>query len=268
MANLLLTLLALYIGIILLMYGLQRVMLYHPSRQIEAPASYGLSGFSEETATAADGTKLQLWYRKAKAGMPTVAYFHGNAYHVGGRAAIYDALAARGFGVLALSYRGYGKSDGSPTEDGLYMDARAALAWLAEKQIPTAHTLLFGESLGTGVAVQMATEYPIGMLILEAPYTAVEDRASELYRFIPVRLMIKDKFRSIDKIGRIKAPLLLFHGELDGIIPVHHGRALLAAAPEPKQAYFFPLVHHNDFDSALISEHVLGFARQHKLVNE
>lgn len=265
MMNLLLSLAAFYLLIVVLMYTLQRTMLYHPSKEIGTPEQYGLSGFTEDFITAADGTRLQIWYRKADEGRPTIAYFHGNAAHIGNRAYSYDALAKKGFGLLALSYRGYGKSEGSPTEEGLYMDARAAIAYLNGKGLPTGQLILYGESLGSGVAVQMAVEHPVAMLVLEAPYTSVEDRASELYRFIPVRMMIKDKFRSIDKIHSVSAPILLFHGELDPIIPVRHGWALLAAANEPKQGYFFPGVHHNDFDSALISEHILAFAQRHNL---
>lgn len=265
MINLLLSLVAFYLVIVVLMYTLQRLLLYHPSRRIGPPDTYGLSGFSEDFINAPDGTPLQVWYRPAAQGFPTIAYFHGNADHIGNRSPILQALADKGFGVLGLSYRGYGKSGGSPDENGLYMDARTAIAYLNGKGIATENLILYGESLGTGVAVQMATEHPVAMLILQAPYISVEDRASELYRFIPVKRMIKDKFRSIDKIGRVRAPLLLFHGEQDAVIPPSHGRRLLAQANEPKQGHFLGQTHHNDFDSALISEHVLAFTRTHQL---
>ncbi len=268
MLTILIMLAAAYATVIALMYGLQRILLYHPSRRIEEVASYALTGFEDHSALTADNKRIHLWYFPAKPGFPTILYFHGNAFHMGGRAPIYRALAAKGFGMLAVSYRGYGKSEGSPTEQGLYIDARTAMGFLKDKGIGPQQIMLYGESLGTGVATQMATEFPVGALILQSPYTAVEDRAAELYRFIPVRRLIKDKFRSIDKIGQVKSPLLLFHGELDDTIPVAHGRAMLQAANEPKQGYFLSDTNHNDFDSALLSEHVLTFARKYGLIGE
>lgn len=264
MLLLFLTLIATYAFVAGLMYTLQRFMLYHPNRHIKTPDVYGLEDFSEYFTAAADGTHLQLWYKPSTNNLPMIAYFHGNAGHIGERAYIYRALANQGFGVLALSYRGYGKSQGKPTEAGLYQDARAAIDFLLnEKKIPLSEMIFFGESLGTGVAVQMATEYQMAALVLQSPYISVEDRASELYRYIPVKRLLKDKFRSIDKIGSVTAPVLIFHGERDDVIPVKHGHTLLEAANEPKQAYFFPDVRHNDFDSSLISEHVLAFTRQY-----
>lgn len=266
MTNLFTNLLIAYVLLIVLMYSLQRMLLFHPDKNLESPQVYGLSDFEDISITSEDGLKLQIWYRAANAGFPTIAYFHGNAHNISGRAGIYAALASKGFGVAALSYRGYGKSEGSPSEQGLYTDARAVMAFLKEKGITPEHAALYGESLGTGVAVQMATEYPVSMLVLQAPYISVEDRASELYSFVPVKLMIKDKFRSIDKIKNVKAPLILFHGELDNVITVIHGRTLFEAANEPKQGFFFPTINHNDFDTGLISAHVLDFARKHNLI--
>ncbi|MBY0408120.1 MAG: alpha/beta hydrolase, partial [Rickettsiales bacterium] len=202
-------------------------------------------------------------------GFPTIVYFHGNASHMGNRAGKYQAFADKGFGVLAVSYRGYGKSTGAPTELGLYEDARAALAYVSENlHTPLSQVLIYGESLGSGVAVQMACEHEIGALVLEAAYLSVAQRAAELYPYIPVNWLIKDGFHSIRKIGKVKAPLLLFHGELDETIPFAHGKALFEAAPSVKQSHYFPHVGHNDFDSALISEHVLGFAIAHHLIRK
>jgi fermentation-respiration switch protein FrsA (DUF1100 family) len=266
MTNLVIFLIIAYVTVLVLMYSLQRMMLYHPSKRIEAPEAYGLEGFSEYFINAADGTRLQIWYRPAQAGFPTIAYFHGNADHMGGRAPLFSALTAKGFGLAALSYRGYGKSEGTPSEQGLYQDARAMIGFVESQGVAPNRIMLYGESLGTGIATQMAVEYPVAALALQSPYISVEDRASELYRFIPVKWLMKDKYRSIDKIGKIKATLILFHGEMDSIIPVSHGRRMLEAAPEPKKAYFLPQTSHNDFDSTLISEHVLDFARQHQLV--
>ena len=255
-----------YGGLCLYLYANQRKMIYHPDTQIGSPESYGLTGF-EERFIRKDHAALQLWLHQASADMPMVVYFHGNASHLGNRASIFAALAAKGFGVVAVSYRGYGKSMGVPTEAGIYEDARAAMAYVAQDlKVPVAQTMVFGESLGTGVAVQMASEFAVGALVLQAAYLSVAQRASEIYPYIPVKLLIKDRFHSLKKIPGVKAPLLLFHGELDDTIPLAHGKQLFAAATSPKTSYFFPQTNHNDFDSAVISEHVLAFAKEHQLI--
>lgn len=255
-----------YMAVLSYLYVNQRRLIYRPDTVIGPPSSYGLSGF-EERFIRNDDSPLQLWYHAQEPRMPLVVYFHGNASHMGNRAGIFQALQAQGFGVLALSYRGYGKSAGEPSEDGLYADARAAMDHAMQAlRVPAERIILFGESLGTGVAVQMASEYPVGALVLQAAYISVAQRAAELYPYIPVRRLIRDHYHSLSKMPRVQAPLLMFHGELDQTIPAAHGRQVFEAAAGPKQAFFFPQVSHNDFDSALISEHVSAFARAHHLI--
>ena len=267
MIGIFLTFLVIYLLVVGLLYSFQRQLIYHPDKNIGPPAQYGLEGFSEYFITTADHISIQLWYRPAAPGFPTIVYYHGNAYHLGNRAGIYAALAGQGFGVMAVSYRGYGKSGGKPSEQGIYNDARAAIAFLTEQQhIPLTQIMLYGESLGTGVAIQMATEYNVGALILQAAYTGVAARAAEIYFYVPVRLLIADRYHSLDKISKVKAPLLLFHGERDNVIPVAHGRAVFDAAASPKQSFFFPHGSHNDFDSHVISAHVSEFAEKHNLI--
>lgn len=256
-------LITLYSGILAFMAIFQRKLLYLPDKKIGGPEIYGLVGFSEYFIKTPDNFSLQAWYKPAKADMPTILYFHGNASHMGNRAGIYSALARKGFGVLSVSYRGYGKSEGSPHEQGLYTDARTAIAFLTEQnKIPLENIILYGESLGTGVAVHMAQEYKVRALILQAPYTSVTGRAAEIYFFLPVKLVMYDHFDSISKIANIKSPLLILHGELDITIPIHHGKTLLAAAPEKKQAIYFHDVGHNNFDSSAIAENVLEFVNR------
>lgn len=247
------------------LYVNQRRMIYHPDRHVGEPRAYGLEGF-EERFIGQPPSRLQVWWRAAEAGMPLVVYFHGNASHLGNRAGIYAALAAKGFGVLALSYRGYGKSDGMPSEQGIYADARTAMAYAESLGFTHGKTIIFGESLGTGVAVQMASEFGVGGLVLQAAYISVAQRAAEIYPYIPVKFLIKDRYHSLSKIAKVKAPLLLFHGELDDTIPLAHGKQLFGAATSVKQAIYFPKINHNDFDTTLISEHVLAFAQEHHLI--
>lgn len=267
MINFIIIMIVLYSGIVLGMGIFQRALLYLPDKSIGTPEQYGLSGFTEKFIKTANDVSIQTWYKPAQKGMPTIIYCHGNASHIGNRAGIFSALSGKGFGVLAVSYRGYGKSGGSPSEDGLYADARAAVAYaLNDKKIPPEKIIIFGESLGTGVAVQMAGEYRVGGLILQAPYTSISDRASEIYWFIPVKLILMDDFDSIGKINRVLSPLLIFHGAQDLTIPISHGKKLFSAANEPKEAVFFPEVGHNNFDSAEIAERVLQFANKYGII--
>ncbi|MDX1975507.1 MAG: alpha/beta fold hydrolase [Rickettsiales bacterium] len=259
--------LLLYGALLVYMYTMQRKLLYFPDVDIAPPESYGLSGFSDLRVRSSDNLSVQLWYAPAAANMPTILYFHGNAAHIGNRSAIYGALSAQGFGVAALSYRGYGKSDGTPSEQGIYADARAALAFLTmEKNIPLSQIMLFGESLGTGVAIQIASESDVAAVILQAPYTSVAARAAQIYYYVPVRLLITDRFDSLSKIGRVKAPVLFFHGELDQVIPIQQGKALFDASPSLKRAYYFPQVGHTDFDPAIQTAHIIEFAKEYKII--
>lgn len=265
MIGLLITLAAAYAVLLVALTLAQRLLIYHPDKSIGPPAQYGLSHFDDITTVTSDKVTLQLWYAKAQPGMPTVVYYHGNSYNLSDRAGIYGALAGKGLGVLALSYRGYGRSQGSPSEQGLYNDARAAIAYLTKKGVPLGRIILFGESLGTGVATRMATEYDVGGLVLQAPYTSVVNRAAEIYRLVPVRILLRDRFDTLSRITQVKCPLMIFHGERDPTIPIAHGKALLEAAICQKKAYFFPDRAHNDFDSAVISSHVLDFAKENQL---
>lgn len=268
--------LIMYIAIVLAMAVFQRNLLYLPDKIIETPQQYGLSGFDElfiksknelvdfATPSITQET-IQLWYKPSQNLMPTIIYFHGNASHIGNRSGILSALSNKGLGVLAVSYRGYGKSTGNPSEQGLYTDARSAINFLVkEKNIALSDIIIYGESLGSGVAIQMASEMSFGGLILQAPYTSITNRAAEIYWFLPVKLILRDNFDSINKIEKIQSPLLIFHGELDTTIPVSHGKAIFNAAPQLKKIIYFPDVEHNNFDSEVIADDVLRFVENKK----
>lgn len=267
MIKFLLVLIVCYAAIVLALYVFQRKLLYMPDRNISPPQSYGLQGFSDLFIPSKDGLNIQLWHKTAQSGFPTIIYFHGNAANLGNRAPSYQSFVDKGFGVLALSYRGFGKSEGSPSEEGIYHDARATIAYAKnELGLKIDRLVYYGESLGSGVAIQMATEHSPGALILEAPYTSVAGRAAEIYFYVPVGLLIKDRFDSIGKIAQVHTPLLILHGEKDITIPISHGKALLDKANTPKKAEFFPDRGHNDFDRDVISTHVLDFTQTHGLI--
>jgi fermentation-respiration switch protein FrsA (DUF1100 family) len=247
-----------YIAILTGLYTAQRLLMYHPNTSLADPAQYNLPGISLQKLDTADGEQLIAWFAPASDAYPTILYFHGNAEHLGNRADKFRAFTDRGFGLLAVSYRGYGGSSGAPSEEGLYHDARAALAFLESKGIKATDTVFYGESLGSGVAVKLATEHAPKLLVLEAPYTSVADRAQEIYWYAPVRYLLKDIYNSLGRIKEVHAPLVIIHGEDDLTIPIHHGRALLAEANEPKTGIFLKAVGHTDFPVATLVDAVVA----------
>ncbi|MBT3701210.1 MAG: alpha/beta hydrolase [Alphaproteobacteria bacterium] len=242
-------------------YLAQRRMMYFPATYLPTPQDAGLKGAETVTLRTADGLQLVAWYVAAKpaADLSTIVYFHGNAGNIAGRTFRIRQYLDAGYGVLLVEYRGYGGNPGKPTEQGLYDDGRAAMAFLEQRGVAAADTVLFGESLGSGVAVQLATEYETSALVLEAPYTSTVDVAAEAYWFLPVRSMMKDRFDSLGKISKISAPVLVLHGEHDRTIPVAHGRKLLSAANEPRRGVFFDHGGHNDLPNHGSDAQVLRF---------
>jgi uncharacterized protein len=234
LVGLALVLLALYVGMIGTLYFFQRVLLYPGAGRRATVAEAGLTGFDDVVVTTADGERLVAWWHPPRPGRSIIVYFHGNGGSLWNRRARARAITASGRGLLMVSYRGYSGSTGSPTEDGLRLDAQAAYAWIARRYEPS-RLVLYGESLGTGVAVRLAAERPIGGLVLDAPFTSAADVASLTYWFVPVTWLMRDQFRSIDVIGQVKAPILILHGDRDGIVPIALGERLHAAAPEPKR---------------------------------
>lgn len=257
----------LYVLVCLLMWAFQRDLMYVPMRGIQAPAVYGLADFQEIGLVSDDKIPVTTWYRPAREGYPTIIHFHGNGGNLSHRAAYFKLLAQAGFGVLALDYRGYGLSGGTPTETGFYADGRAVMAYATGTLgLPLEKIILYGESIGTGVAVQMASEFESAALVLQSPFTSIEVLAQDKYPWLPVRLLLQDRFDSIAKIQDVRMPLLLLHGEQDTIVPVKFGRMLFETAPGPKDAVYFPDHGHNNFDWASLAEAVAGFARQQRLV--
>lgn len=254
-----------YLLIILVMYVQQRSLQYFPGRLGTPPSAHGLVGVSEDRVRTVDGETIVLWYAEARTGMPTVLFFHGNAGEISGRADRMAFLQSRGFGALFVSYRGYGGSTGSISEQGFITDALTAYDVLLSRGVPPERVALIGESLGTGVAVHLAAMKPVGAVALEAPYTATVDVAADLYWWLPVRLLMKDQFRSRDYIKMVHAPLLIQHGELDRLIPVAQGRALFAMANEPKQLVIMPDAGHDFFgNEEMWSREVAFFLSQIK----
>ncbi len=238
----------LYLGFLVMLYTTQRSIVFRPDVTRADLAASGLSEqMSEVEIKTSDGLVLHSWWAPAvRPDGRTIVYFHGNAGHRGGRAdRIRDYLAA-GYGVLLVGYRGYGGNPGMLSEAGLYQDARANLAFLAAHQVRAERIVLFGESLGTAVATQIALEQPVLALVLEAPLASILRSARARYPLFAFDFLVKDKFDSLSKIRQVKVPLLIVHGERDRTTAVKFGRMLHAAANEPKQGVFLPEADHNN----------------------
>ena len=227
-------LIGIYLVILGAMVTFQRQLQYFPGRKAPQPADGGLVGVDVITLPTRDGETIRLWYVRAKADLPTVLYFQGNSGEIADRADRFASYQSQGFGVAFLSYRGYGDSSGSITEAGLIIDAITAYEWLIAQDIAPTRIMVVGESLGTGIAVQLAASHAVGGVALEAPYTSTADVAAGIYPWLPVRWLMKDQFRSIDHIAQIAAPLLIQHGDTDQVIPYVFGQRMFAAAQDPK----------------------------------
>lgn len=254
-------LLLIYIGMLVALVVVQRRLIYMPATDLQPPSTYNLSGFQEITLDTADGLKLKSWYAPPADGQLLLFYFHGNGGHIGYRVNRYQAFHQGGFGVLALEYRGYGGNPGKPTENGLYADARAAIEYAKSQGISEDRMIFHGESLGTGVATQMATEYTPRLLTLEAPFTSLANRSQELYFYVPAKWLVWDKFDSISKIGQVNAPVLIMHGTNDTIVPHPHGEKLLAAAREPKKGLFLEGIGHTVIPAQQMVDAIQAFVR-------
>lgn len=239
--------LACYLGLVAIMYLAQRALMYFPYTVRMTPEEADFPQASEVALTAADGVRILAWTVPPKPGRPVIVYFHGNGGSLAHRVHRFRKLIDDGTGLVALSYRGYGGSDGSPTEDGLIADGRAAYDF-ARTTYPDAKIVLWGESLGTGVAVAIAGEKDVAAVILEAPFTSAADVAFSAYPFLPVSLLMKDQFRSGARIGQVRSPVLIMHGERDRVVPFRLGQQLYAMANEPKQFVPFPDGGHEDLD--------------------
>lgn len=222
------------------LYANQRRMLFFPDPTRVSPEAARLTGVSEETLSTPDGETLVSWWSPPHNGKPVVLYFHGNGGNLAGRAGRMQLFQEAGFGALMLADRGYSGSTGQPTEKALVADALLAFDALVARGIPANRIVVFGESLGTGLAVQVAAARTIAALILDSPFTSTADVGQRRIPFVPVWLLMTDRFDSLSRIAHVKAPLLVIHGDQDDVVPYDLGAKLFAAANEPKRLLTLP----------------------------
>jgi fermentation-respiration switch protein FrsA (DUF1100 family) len=234
-----------YGGVVGLLYLTQRSLQYLPESFRTSPAAAGMPEAEEVVLDTADGERVIVWHVPPRDDRSVVLYFHGNGASLRWRVDRFRALTLDGVGLVALSYRGYGGSTGRPTEDGLIIDAQTAYAF-AVVRYGAKRIDLWGESLGSGVAVALAAEKPIGRMVLQSPFTSAADVGAAHYWYMPVRLLMKDQFRSDARIGAVTAPVLVLHGERDTIVPIALGERLYELIKSPKRFVRFPGVGHND----------------------
>jgi fermentation-respiration switch protein FrsA (DUF1100 family) len=229
--------LTVYVAILVLLYVFQRQILYVPDKhKLPPPATAGAPSMKAIEVTTADGLKLAAWFAPPRGkGGKIIIMYHGNAGNISHRADKAQFYIDHGYGVYLCEYRGYGGNPGRPTEQGLYADARTAPAWLEKQGYSPAQFILYGESLGTGVAVQMALELQPRFLVLEAPFSSAVDAAAAHYAAFPVSALMKDRYDSLSKIGKVKSSLLIVHGDEDKVIPIELSRKLFDAANHPKE---------------------------------
>ena len=237
-----------YLGGLAALFFAQRAFVFPiPQTARTAPEAAGFPEAEEHLLTTADSEKVICWHVPAKPGHAVVIYFPGNGDFLAGHIGRLRAITSDGTGLVALSYRGYAGSTGQPSERGLLLDAAAAYAFTSARYVAD-RIVLWGFSLGSGVAVALAAEQPVAKLILEAPYTSIIDIAGSRFRLVPVRWLLKDQFRSDERIARVTASLLIMHGGRDLVIPIGFGERLFALAHQPKQFVRFPEGAHDNLD--------------------
>lgn len=227
-----------YVLFVGLLWAMQGQMLYQPGvggGVGGTPEDIGLE-YEPVTLTTDDGLALDAWWVPSDASDGVLLFFHGNAGNISHRLHSLEHFHRLGLSVLIIDYRGYGNSEGSPSEEGTALDARAAWNWLVEdKTIAPDDIVVFGRSLGSAVAAELAREVSPGAIILESSFRSVPDMAQRLYPFLPARWLARFNYATEDYVRDIRAPVLVIHSREDEIIPFEEGQAVYAAANDPKK---------------------------------
>ena len=250
----------LYLIFGLLLFTIQRKILFNVSGKPKKPHHYGLERVEEIKICTDDKVNLLAWFVKPKKNNPILLYFQGNSFDIGERSHRIERYIKKNWGVLLLSWRGYGGNKGKPTEKNLYIDGKSAIKWIKKNTHTKINNIvLYGESLGTGVAVEMGMHFSFKSIILEAPFTSIPDIAKERYKIFPTKYLVLDKFDNYDKIDKISSPLLIISGKKDEIIPHSHSKKLFLKAKKPKESVFIDEAMHNNLYDFGIDKDVIEF---------
>ena len=244
-----------YIVVIIFVYFYQRNLLYHPSENNYQNDTIQFN-YEEIFIKVNDEIKLKSWIiNKDLKNFKTLVFFHGNAGDLSNRIYKLNELDKLDINILLISWRGFSGNEGYPTEKNLYEDAEAAIKWLNKKKVSNSQIILYGESLGTGVAVEIASKNNFNSIILESPFTSIENSAKIYYPYLPVSFLLKDRYDSISKIKKINSPILIMHGRKDDIVPFFMGKKLFEKANSPKDSYFTDIDDHMmEFNSQLLNK--------------
>ena len=214
--------------------ALQQFLIYHPAKERVSPAEAGLGNVQEREIPTPDGIDVLAWWSPPAAGRPSVLYFHGNAGSLVDRTGRLRRFQERGIGIFMMTYRGYGGSMGKPTERDNVADGKRAFDALVNEGVEPDRIFSVGDSLGTGVAVQVAAAKSAAGLILDSPYPSLLDLAHLHYPYLPADWFLRDRYETRAHIAKIDVPLLVVHGEADAVIPLAMGRKVFELAPGPK----------------------------------
>jgi len=240
-ATIILGLVSFYVLLLVIIFSFQRNLLYHPSMDnyLKDQVTNEPTGIEKVKITTADNIDLTAWfYNKNMEKFKTILFFHGNAGSLENRTYKLNHFKNLNVNFLIIAWRGYSGNKGKPNELGLYKDAESAIEWLRIKGVIEKSIILYGESLGTGVAVEVAQNKNYAGIILESPFTSMVNVGQKYYPFFPVRFLLKDKFESYKKIKKVSVPVLVLHGKKDKIVPFAMGKKMYEMANEPKFFYF------------------------------
>jgi hypothetical protein len=234
----LLTFAIIYILLTLLTYIFQRNLLYHPSENNYSDTQLTVP-IEKVIITTDDNIKLSSWYHKKNVkGYKTILFLHGNAGSLKNRNHKINHFKNLDINFLIVAWRGFSGNKGQPSEKGLYQDARSAVKWLKSKNVMEKDIIIYGESLGTAIAVEIAQHTNFAGIVLESPFTSMIELGKEKYPFLPVKILLKDKYESLKKIKNINIPILIMHGMRDNLVPFYMGKKMYEEANIPKHSYF------------------------------
>lgn len=230
----------------------QRGLIYFPSGKVDEQVT-STAGFHSIQLKTRDGLQLTSWYHPSNAQKGTLLFLHGNAGNITTRVKMVLPYLQNGYGAFLLEYRGYSTNPGKPSMQGLLADADAAWEFLTkEEKIPTNEIIVMGESLGSGIAVHLASTRPIGKLILQSPYTSLTDVGRYQYPYLPVQWFLYDRYPAEEWIHKVHVPLLILHGDQDDVIPISFAQILFKQANEPKKFVILKGKRHDLFSPELV----------------